>query len=59
MPREAIAVAAQVTPQLVRDIREIIEYLIDIQGIEVTKHSPFVKRTVAWLQEAEREGKGK
>ena len=52
---QTTVVTAQVTPQLVRDIREVIEYLIDIQGIDVTKHS-FVRRTVAWLEAAEREG---
>lgn len=57
MLKEA-TVTAQVTPQLIRDLREVIEYLIDIQGMDVTKHS-FVKRTVAWLETAEREGKGK
>jgi len=51
----ATPVAAQVTPAVIRDLREVIELLIDIQGISVTKHS-FVKRTVAWLENAEREG---
>lgn len=53
--KEATAVAAQVTPAVIRDLREVIELLIDIQGISVTKHS-FVKRTVTWLEAAEREG---
>jgi hypothetical protein len=69
MPKEAIAVAARPTPQApvaaqeapkvpVNAIRDLVEWAIDIYGIEVTKFA-FVKKTVAWLEAAEREGKGK
>lgn len=55
MRTKEATITAQVTPAVIRDLREVIELLIDIQGISVTKHS-FVKRTVAWLESAEREG---
>lgn len=61
MPKNAPATAtAQATTQAppVKAIRDLVEWAIDIYGIEVTRFEP-VKSVVAWLQEAEREGKGK
>lgn len=53
---QATATATATAP--IAAIREVIELLIDIRGIEVTRFGP-VKTTVAWLEAAEREGKGK